>query len=208
MAALAALQSRAIITPSATSASEDADEERRRELSPSPEVDLSSPEFDDMDDDDVPMPGTPIGSFSGRHTSVLAIAAQNHRAASPPLEKDEKEFTQTADGLQKRKLSGDLLGSQTVPVVEVSIETDEHTKDDGLFGAGEHKPEPAVTTNHVPSMAFLASPAMLPTCSFNSKKEAGLDGFSKLDNYGLDWDRSPESVELDELDLVLNDFYY
>lgn len=205
---MAALQSRAVITPSATSASEDADEERRRELSPSPEVDLSSPELDDLDDD-VPMPGTPIGSFSGRHTSVLVIAAQNHRAASPPLEKDEKEFTQTADGLQKRKLSGDLLNNKTQPAVEVTLDADEHIKDDGLFGGGvQNKAEAAATTSHVPSMAFLASPAMLPSVSFHPKKEASQDGWAKLESYGLDWDRSPETVELDELDLVLDNFYY
>lgn len=205
---MATLQARAIITPSATSASEDADEERRRELSPSPEVDLSSPELDDLDDDE-PMPGTPIGSFSGRHPSVLVIAAQNHRAASPPLEKDEKEFTQTADGLQKRKLSGDLFNAKTQPTVEVTLEADEHIKDDGLFGGGvHHKAEPAVATSHAPSMAFLASPAMLPSSSFNPKKEASSDGWAKLESYGLDWDRSPETVELDELDLVLDDFYF
>lgn len=205
---MAALQSRAIVTPSATSASEDADEDRRRELSPSPEVDLSSPELDDLDDD-VPMPGTPIGSFSGRHNSVLVIATQNHRATSPPLEKDEKEFTQTADGLQRRKLSGDLLNAKKQPAVEVTLEADEHNKDDGLFGGGvHHKVEPAATASHVPSMAFLASPAMLPSSSFNPKKEASPDGWAKLESYGLDWDRSAETVELDELDLVLDDFYY
>lgn len=206
---MAALQSRAVITPSATSASDDADEERRRELSPSPEVDLSSPGLDDLDDD-VPMPGTPIGSFSGRHNSVLVIAAQSHRATSPPLEKDEKEFTQTATGLQKRKLSGDLLNTGTQPVVEVTLDADEHTKDDGLFGGGVHhnKAEPAATTSHVPSMAFLASPAMLPSGSLNPKKETSPDGWAKLESYGLDWDKSPETVELDELDMVLDNFYY
>ena len=35
--------------------------------------------------------------------------ARNHRAASPPLEKDEKEFTQTARGMQRRQLQSEKL---------------------------------------------------------------------------------------------------
>jgi len=129
--------SRTIISPSLSGAesgtSEDADAmDRRRELSPSPEVDLSSPELDDIDDD-IAMPNTPVGSFTGHgffgmggmrmshlhthhhhhHHQGSSAAGRNHRATSPPLEKDEKEFTQTADGLlQKRKLGGDLLSGR------------------------------------------------------------------------------------------------
>ncbi|KUI53548.1 hypothetical protein VP1G_00932 [Cytospora mali] len=194
MSALAAAHARTLVTPSATSASEDdADEERRRELSPSPEVDLSSPEFDDMEDD-MPMPVTPVGSFSGRHPT----AAQHQRGASPPLEKDEKEFTQTADGLQKRKLNGELLNAKSEPA-DQTMELDEH-KDDSLFA------EPKVTTSHTPSMAFIAaSPAMRPTFSLSMKRESEVDAWAKYDSL-LEWDRSPETVELDELDCLLNDF--
>lgn len=169
------------------------DEERRRELSPSPEVDLSSPEFDDMEDD-MPMPLTPVGSFSGRHP----VAVQHQRGASPPLEKDEKEFTQTADGLQKRKLNGELLNGKSEPA-DHAMELEEH-KDDSLFA------EPKVASHHTPSVAFsIASPAMRPTFSLNMKRESEVDSWAKYDSL-LEWDRSPETVELDELDCLLGDF--
>lgn len=180
---------------------------RRRELSPSPEVDLSAPEFDDMDDDDVPMPGTPIGSYPGRHGSVLAMAVQSGRANSPPLEKDEKEFTQTADGLQKRKLSGGLLNTRVEPAVDqqpTDAVQDEHTKDETLFGG--LKPSAAAHASHVPSMTLLASPAIRPM-ALDMKKEKESDNtvWAQLD-IQLDWDRSPETVELDELDRMLTGF--
>ncbi|ROW03651.1 hypothetical protein VPNG_07225 [Cytospora leucostoma] len=194
MSALAAAHARNLVTPSATSASEDADEERRREISPSPEVDLSSPEFDDVEDD-MPMPLTPVGSFSGRHPSA---ASQHQRGASPPLEKDEKEFTQTADGLQKRKLNGELLNARSEPAAEHTMELDEH-KDESLFA------EPKVTSSHAPSMAFVGSPAMRPTFTLNMKRESEIDTWAKYDSL-LEWDRSPETVELDELDGLLGDF--
>jgi hypothetical protein len=199
MAALAAAQARTLVTPSATSASEDAEDDRRRELSPSPEVDLSSPEFDDVDDD-MPMPATPVGSFSGRPIPTLALPVQTQRGASPPLEKDEKEFTQTADGLQKRKLSGGLLPVKSELVVQ-STELDEHTKDDNLFG----EPKANAASSNPPPMAFMASPAMRPAFSINTKKEGDMDSWAKLDSL-LEWDRSPETIELDELDCLLNDY--
>lgn len=202
MAALAAAQARALVTPSATSASEDAEDDRRRELSPSPEVDLSSPEFDDMDDD-MPMPATPVGSFSGRPIPTLALPVQSQRGASPPLEKDEKEFTQTADGLQKRKLSGGLVPVRSELVVQ-STELDEHAKDDSLFGE-PNKANNNAGTNQPPPMAFMASPAMRPAFSVSAKKEGDMDGWAKLDSL-LEWDRSPETIELDELDCLLNDY--
>ncbi|ROW03221.1 hypothetical protein VSDG_01210 [Cytospora chrysosperma] len=194
MSALAAAHARTLVTPSATSASEDdADEERRREISPSPEVDLSSPEFDDMEDD-MPMPLTPVGSFSGRHPT----AVQHQRGASPPLEKDEKEFTQTADGLQKRKLNGELLNAKPEPA-DQTMDLDEH-KDESLFA------EPKVTASHTPSMAFaIASPAVRPAFQLSAKREAEVDTWAKYDSL-LEWDRSPETVELDELDCLLNDY--
>ncbi|EOO03683.1 hypothetical protein UCRPA7_733 [Phaeoacremonium minimum UCRPA7] len=192
------LAQRAIVTPSlssATSTSEDADEERRRELSPSPEVDLSSPEFDDMDDD-IPMPSTPIGSLTSRQPQISTFMAHNQRGASPPLEKDEKEFTQTADGLQKRKLTGDLLSSSTNPV-ENNMDLDDG-RDDSLFGDSK------TLSVHQP-MAFITSPAIRPSFAFNLKKEGEAESWAKLDNM-LEWDRSPENIELDELDGLLSGY--
>ncbi|OIW24496.1 hypothetical protein CONLIGDRAFT_583976 [Coniochaeta ligniaria NRRL 30616] len=199
--------------PSASTTSEDADREsRRRELSPSPEVDLSSPEFDDVDDD-IAMPSTPIGSLSlrggynyftggagGAKASGAATGSGRHhhnRATSPPLEKDEKEFTQTADGLQKRKLRGELLSGDASEPVATSVESDFGNKDDsGLFGV-------AVMSNSL----FMTSPAMRPSflpLNLNRKDTESDNNWARLDV--LEWDRSPENIELDELDCLLSGY--
>ncbi|OAA67954.1 hypothetical protein SPI_00149 [Niveomyces insectorum RCEF 264] len=211
-----------IVTPplsTAPSGSEAAEDERRRELSPSPEVDLSSPELDDAEDD-VPMPNTPIGSFSARFPRASShYVARDHRGASPPLEKDEKEFTQTAEGLQKRRLAGHaslVLASAAPPTTTVSsplstgsltllghgMDLDEAARDDSLLFGSESR-HLVVSNTH--SFAVLASPAMRPTFSLGLKKETEFDGWAKLDTM-LDWDRSPESIELEELDGLLGEF--
>lgn len=192
---------RAIATPelsSSTSTSEDAesaDNDRRRELSLSPEVDLSSPEFDDMEED-VPMPGTPMGAVSlSRHRTVNSMSKHKDE---PPLEKDEREFTQTADGLQKRKLSGSLLSVNPVEHIDMY----DGMQNDMLFG------EPKglnLAPSLLPHMAYMTSPAMRPSLVVSTKKDNEAEGWSKLDAM-LDWDRSPETVELDELDCLLNDY--
>ncbi|KAI1341154.1 hypothetical protein F5Y15DRAFT_377070 [Xylariaceae sp. FL0016] len=188
----------AIITPSlssSSSTSEDADCDRRRE-SLSPEVDLSSPEFDDMEED-FPMPGTPMGSLSTRHRS-LHPTTRGHRGEEPPLEKDEKEFTQTADGLQKRKASGELLSAS--PIDQVVI--DDGMSNEQLFG------EPHRATfapSLLPHIAYISSPTMRPSLMMPMKKDGEAESWSKLDAM-LDWDKSPETVELDELDGLLDEF--
>lgn len=187
---------RAIISPSISSAasrSDEADAERRRELSPSPEVDLSSPEFDDEDEDMVP--SAPTGSFSGRVRQVH----RNTRASSPPLEKDEKEFTQTARGMQKRKLSSDTQTSG-VPS-EMGDHPTKPAESETLFGEGRH--------SHLANNAmFVSSPAMKPSLSINVLKrpfEESTDLWTRVENT-MDWDmRSPENVELDELDGMFDD---
>jgi hypothetical protein len=182
--------------------------ERRRELSPSPEVDLSSPEFDDMDDD-FAMPSTPIGSFSLRGGFYMPPRPVPHsgsgrhgRAASPPLEKDEKEFTQTADGLQRRKLNGDDLApppsTSASPVDQTAMMSMDLERDEGsLFGV--------VTMS---AASFVSSPAIRPstTMSLNfGRKDGEVDSWAKLEGM-LEWDRSPENIELEELDGLLDDY--
>lgn len=99
-----------IISPSLSSASAaDEEDERfdrsRQALSPSPEVDLSSPE---LDNDTVQEPPTPGRPFSGRNSVARersASASQmtnNRRAASPQLEHEERDFKQTANALYEQ----------------------------------------------------------------------------------------------------------
>ncbi|KAK3994595.1 hypothetical protein QBC44DRAFT_42220 [Cladorrhinum sp. PSN332] len=197
-----AAQSREIISPAVSTAasnSEDAeDESRRRELSPSPEVDLSSHEFDEMDDD---MPGTPVGSYGSygpyslhgyfpRNSVPRDGRSSSRRAASPALEKEEKEFTQTADGC-RRKLNGDSLKAQATDQQQGSLYLD---KDEGasLF-------------------PFASSPAIRPSSTFfpivPRKEFETSDAWTSSKFEGmLEWDRSPENIELEELDGLLNDY--
>ncbi len=205
-----------IVTPplsSAASGSEATEEERRRELSPSPEVDLTAPDFDEFDDD-IPMPGTPIHPLSGRYPQ---FSSRNQRGASPPLEKDEKEFTQTAEGLQRQKLAGNafLLNSAMIAATTVLPSTASHSRDHGmelddgsrdeaiLFGTESGH----LVVSSASNFTLMTSPAMRPTFGLSSgpKRESEAESWAKLDTM-LDWDRSPENVELDELDCLLDEF--
>lgn len=186
---------RTIISPalsSTPSRTDEADAERRRELSPSPEVDLSSPELDDQD---MLTPPTPTGSFSGRRG-----APRNNRATSPPLEKDEKEFTQTARGMQKRSLSGHIQASGVPSDMEDHLARP--LDSDALFGEGR-------TLNVLNTSVFVSSPAMKPSMSMATLKRSfdeSNDPWERITS-ALDWDmRSPEIIELDELDALLDDF--
>lgn len=96
------------ITPSASSVDQDEDDAMARErmrLSPSPEVDLSSPDFEDdsavFHSDVDPSSATSHDRDFGNHHNRSTLMHSN-RAASPPLEGDEKEFTQTASAVRER----------------------------------------------------------------------------------------------------------
>jgi hypothetical protein len=203
---------RSIISPSISSAasrSDETDAERRRELSPSPEVDLSAPEFDDIEDDGMIVPPAPNGSFSARiqrQDSVSAsVLARNHRSASPPLEKDEKEFTQTAQGMQRRKFSQDDDSEMRESIVQPSLALEvEYTVsrqmelDGELFG--DHSRSHSATHS-----AFASSPALKPLMISTSINKKGFEDLT--DSWEMEWDtRSPENIELDELDGLLDDF--
>ncbi|KAJ5648283.1 hypothetical protein N7490_004655 [Penicillium lividum] len=90
-------------TPSVSSLDQDDEDVISRHRSPSPEVDLSSPDFEEGEDVDLDSPAS-RGSASDQfpdpssHTRLM----HSNRAASPPLEGDEKEFTQTASAVRER----------------------------------------------------------------------------------------------------------
>lgn len=153
-----------------------------------------------MDDD---MPSTPIGSYGSYGPYPLHgyipqkprpdERANSRRAASPALEKEEKEFTQTADGC-RRKLCDDMLkASNAQSEQQGSFYLD---KEEGsLFGG-----------NGIP---FASSPAIRPSTTFFPipKKEFEADAWTSSKWEGmLEWDRSPENIELEELDGLLNDY--
>ncbi|RHZ74410.1 hypothetical protein CDV55_102392 [Aspergillus turcosus] len=93
------------LTPSVSNADLDEEEMLARERSLSPEVDLSSPEFEEENIDldgqsGVGSAGRPGHSFGEHHSHARLM--HSNRAASPPLEGDEKEFTQTASAVRER----------------------------------------------------------------------------------------------------------
>ncbi|OAA42390.1 mucin [Beauveria brongniartii RCEF 3172] len=175
----------AIVTPSVSLTDDSGSdvEGRRRELSPSPEVDLSPHEVEDGFDD-MFLPITPAGSFSSRRVRV----ARDFRHDSPPLEKDEREFTQTADVVLKRKLS------EATPVVvdpaERAILAEYGFRDDMWFS----------DTRTASSTAFLASPAMKPSVGPIIRKDDDADNWLRLFGDG----QGAESIEIDELDGLLD----
>jgi hypothetical protein len=148
-------------------------------------------------------------------TSPRDILARNSRATSPPLEKDEREFTQTARGMQmqRRKLSQDFgRKSATVTNAPETYDVpgdDSATKNiefaESLFGRA-HALSHAMNSVEIASPVVKAS-APLPITGMSLGKR----GFEEMSwekiEQGMDWDmRSPEQVELEELDGLLDDF--
>jgi len=145
-------------------------EERRRQLSPSPEIDLPRYDFNGADE----MPVTPVGSLPKSHTRGIGELPHD----LPPLETDEREFSQTADTLLKRKFN-------EAPK-EDHANTEYGMRDDLWFGD---------------AAAFLTSPAIKPSITASSRKEDEAENWIKL-NKLFEWDQSAgaESIEIDELD--------
>ncbi|KAL8690744.1 MAG: hypothetical protein Q9218_003886 [Villophora microphyllina] len=235
-----------IISPSLSNASiEDDDSEaaeiRKREaFSPSPEIDLSVPELDAVTETDgrfhtSSTPAEPLSSRSSlaRDGSIGTTAedtslAHNHRAQSPPLEGDEKEFTQTASNMRMRGMSfEDQTIRQTTEVENVlpatvhemhldETEVADHDQEDGatLFG-GHHGQTQEVAAN------MMSSPFVRPVRTRVSMERVVVKDVSSSSDMGTkedptsiiggshqvyEWEiREPESIQLDELDDLLED---
>ncbi|KAF2724911.1 hypothetical protein K431DRAFT_239695 [Polychaeton citri CBS 116435] len=214
-----------IISPSISSASAGDDEDRftrdRAALSPSPEVDLSSPEFDEADGSDPPQsPGRPFSdrnSMSRDRQASATDLSYNRRAASPQLEREEHDFKQTAHALheqaQQRRTSGQVQPSHdTKKVAEkdpaetneavVSIEVDDseevaakRNSEDAaaLFGSNaEHLKLPAQ-----PQVDF-SSPVIQP------QREDLMNDDNYQDTFNWDNLELPENIELDELETMFD----
>ena len=99
-----------IISPSLSSASAlDEEDERynrtRHAISPSPEVDLSSPDLEEDNAQEPPTPGAPFSKRNSVARSRSASASNlthNRRGASPQLEHEERDFKQTANALYEQ----------------------------------------------------------------------------------------------------------
>ncbi|KKA26539.1 hypothetical protein TD95_005303 [Thielaviopsis punctulata] len=166
----------------------DSDDSVCRERSLSPEVDLSSPEFDSADD----LEKQECSSSMPR----TWLKYRRGRGPPPPLEKDEHEFTQTATGLQKRNFADSGLDCISESGSELAF-IDDLPKYD--LWANEQRPSMAATGTSLFSPSL--KPATLPT----PKKEKDLehDPWANLGPSVASWDHISETIDLDELDSLL-----
>jgi hypothetical protein len=191
-------------------------------------------------------PPTPAGSFSGRsslgrdgaHTPATSLG-QNHRA-SPPLEGDEKEFTQTASSMQKRKFSEEAsVQSEDVVLsveasheniengeVRITMATAEEAESEesseqrnseaaaALLGYANHRTMIGLSSPVVrPMTAGRLAEQKLPVDNFSlglkaaafGSVDVAIIGSDESNPYGSWADmKSPENVELEELDDLLS----
>lgn len=215
-----------IISPSLSSAADDSEEEDRDRrarcaMSPSPEVDLSSPELDNDSD---------TTTFSGRSSLMHDVQptnnmAHNRRAASPPLERDEREFTATASSLQQRSRS---MQSERSLVSDVPPSSSS-TEDENLHhveNEAESEESAALRNSEAAALLFgqsvesnsssgashmefgVTSPVLKPVDHDVSQKTDAMEDVRIVsdDNWGWSEWKNPESIELDELDDLLGDY--
>lgn len=191
-----------------------------------------------MADDDFTTPPTPAASFSGRSslardgsnggTPEGLSLVHNHRAASPPLEGDEKEFTQTASNMRIRGMSLDqhsirpsleTMNHRIETAVDVQMDETEEEK-------AKRNCEAAATlfgghTDHIQytDPTIMSSPAMkaVPGSSV-VEKEIKVEEAADVEmeepisilgdgGFGTGWNtRELENIGLDELDDLLGAF--
>ncbi|KAK1823855.1 hypothetical protein LTR12_001811 [Friedmanniomyces endolithicus] len=178
---------RTLSPPQSSASAADEEDDRynrpRTALSPSPEVDLSSPELEQDSTNQPPTPGAP---FSGRNSlardSRSSSLSHPKRAASPQLEREERDFKQTANQLyeqaqlrrnssqqdSKPEQADTTAGAERDDESNISMsieETEEHAAlrhhDDAaaLFGHAELLKVPSSTA---PLLMDFSSPMMRP----------------------------------------------
>lgn len=213
----------------------------RSRMSPSPEVELFSPELSDHGNS--PAPPTPGEPFSGRSSvnpEVMADVTRHHRnhhrsanrAPSPPLEADERGFTETATAVRARGMS--LLNnpppqpavsiSEPTKLVSVSEETPEqrYRRDQELgmelFGSYSTGSLQVIADKH--NLAVASSPMIYPKSDHHHNHQvksviiattttgADLDMDMEMDlGDAHEWKMMvPENIDVEELDVLFTDF--
>jgi hypothetical protein len=210
------------VSPSIDQDDIDLETRERLRMSPSPEVDLSSP---DLDDDHPMSPPTPGESFSGRSSltrdgSISEHRTTQNRAPSPPLEADEKGFTETATAVRARGMS---MNEPTIHTsIEVVMEQGNHQRMEVIEETAEmtHRRDQelgyelfghahgALAAPNQPTL--LSSPMIVAKDDHaaNVKKVTALVTDIGLQDVEMtNWElRSPENVDLDELDGMFSGF--
>ncbi|KAK0843492.1 hypothetical protein LTS02_016070 [Friedmanniomyces endolithicus] len=172
---------RTLSPPQSSASAADEEDDRynrpRTALSPSPEVDLSSPELEQDSTNQPPTQGAP---FSGRNSlardSRSLSLSHPKRAASPQLEREERDFKQTANQLyeqaqlrrnssqqdSKQEQADTTAGADREDESSISMsieETEEHDDAAALFGHAELLKVPSSTA---PLLMDFSSPMMRP----------------------------------------------
>ena len=224
-----------IISPSISSASVDEDaetaEERKRDaLSPSPEVDLSSHDIDGASGNqgmDFVTPSASGPSFSGRssmsreNSNAMADGMLSHsqRAASPPLENEERDFTVLARSVRMRGMSLDDPSMR--PTIEIGHEAlnEDNEEDKAKFNREAAEALFGSDSPQILGPTIASSPLAKPVHSLEEqRKEERLSTSQTIDEdvvmqeepvmsilgdsgAGLTWDtREPEDIQIEDLD--------
>lgn len=216
---------RAVVSPALSD--EDEENRRRSEMSPSPEVDLSSHELDDENEveDHVSSLSSTSSMLARERTSTPASLDSKSALSSPPLEGDEREFSQSAIYIERRSASREAEFKKEQS--QTSVVNGKRTRDD-FDGDGERD----ITSLHSDGAeSLLGYPAVSHTAAFSSplvgpiavdskpKSEGEVEKphdksthvndvpLGALGSWGGELERhlgSPETVELDELDNLLD----
>ena len=207
------------LTPSVSDASvveddEDVEMHERSRMSLSPEVDLYSPEISR----DLPVsPPTPGESFSGRSSlnpdGTVERPVRPHRVPSPPLEADEKGFTETATAVRARGMS---LHHQ---MVQASIEVEETRQEEESAEVRQRKDQELgyelFGHSHpgllLPAAKLYSSPMIQPRQENNlgtSLTKLNLNVHADdLEMEEASWKlMSPEDIEVEDLDTLFSEF--
>ncbi|KIX03157.1 uncharacterized protein Z518_06708 [Rhinocladiella mackenziei CBS 650.93] len=193
------------------------DHRERVRLSPSPEVELYSPE---LDHDDPMEPPTPGEYFSARSSlnpdGTSDVRRRSNRAPSPPLEADERGFTETATAVRARGMSlhnhivqPSVEVDERVQPVEVSEETPEQRqkrdRELGLALFGQSHPG-----LHAPGEKHVSGSPMIPARQDHQNAMIKMNVTLQLDDVEMgdaSWTlMSPEQIDVDELDTLFTGF--
>ncbi|EXJ87729.1 hypothetical protein A1O1_04654 [Capronia coronata CBS 617.96] len=193
------------------------DQRDRARFSPSPEVELYSPE---LDQEESAEPSTPGEYFSARSSlnpdGTPDVRRRPNRAPSPPLEADERGFTETATAVRARGMSlhhhivqESVEIEDSLPTVEASEETPEQRqKRDRELGMELFGPiHPSL---QVLEQKLFSSSPMIPARQDHPAPMAKMDTSLPLDDIEMgeaSWSMmSPEQIDVDELDTLFTGF--
>jgi len=233
--------SRAIISPSISSGFEEEEEEeqdveeRKRDvLSPSPEVDLAGPAHEDSHVHAIAELTFPMDDFTAEEEDTVMQGVSTNRAPSPPLEQDEKEFTQTASVMQQRKQSEQAehllqkerlekqMSASPPPSLSMSIESMDSIPETFEIVEDENEEKTVLRNQEAAAMLFGAgnvmhimdyittSPMLKPQTvlhiDITPQKDLVIGNVDDKIDSAWNEIQSPETIELAELDDMLGAF--